>query len=109
MSCLLRLALLHFHNWHRTLNMTELDRLSISTFDIISGTSGKGDKLKKDDGAATDNQKEILYMEYSLYQSFNHLRCEERSWNVCYGTTFVVLLFYFALWLHFHKKEMNNV
>ena len=88
--------------------MTELDRLSISTFDIISATSGKGDKLKEDDGAATYNQKQIPYKEYFPNQSFRHLQYVDRSWNVCYGTTLIILLFFLFLWIHFERKEIKN-
>ena len=43
--------------------MTELDRLSISTFEIISATSGNRDKLKEND-KDTNNLKKMSLSEH---------------------------------------------
>ena len=51
-------CIIAFLKWHLAVNMTELDRLSISTFDIIKATSGKGDKLE-DDNVHTNDPKKI--------------------------------------------------
>ena len=100
-------CIIAFLKWHLAVNMTELDRLSISTFDIIRTTSGKGDKLE-DDCVHTNNPKKIPQREYFSNQSFNRIKCPDRSWNVCFVTTLLILLFYLLLWVYFEKKEIRN-
>ena len=87
--------------------MTELDRLSVSTFDIISATSGDTDKLKEND-RDTNNRKKISLLEYFENQSYKYSKHIDRSWNVCYVTTLVILLLYLFLWIYFEKKEIGN-
>ena len=87
--------------------MTELDRLSISSFDIISARSGNEDKLKEND-RDSNNQKKIRLRENSSNQSFKYSKQIDRSWNVCYGTTLAILLFYLILWIYFEQKELKN-
>ena len=100
-------CIIAFLKWHLAVNMTELDRLSISTFDIIKATSGKGDKLE-DNNVHTNDSKKIPQREYVSNQSFNHIKCPDQSWNVCYVTTLVILLFYLFLWVYFEQKEIRN-